>query len=545
MSTVVKNTPVGDIPKIVEGLRSSFLTGKTRSLEYRKNQLKQFAFLVADHEADFTKAITQDLGRPPMETGFGEIITVKNEIIDTINNLSSWAKPQSVSAGPAYMLHKKQILKDPKGTVLVIGAWNYPITVQLGPVVSAIAAGNTVVLKPSELAPHSAQLIADLWPKYMDPETSCVVNGGIEESTALLDQRFEHIFYTGNGTVGRIIAEKAAKWLCPTTLELGGKSPVIIDSTADLSIAANRVLWAKSFNAGQTCIAPDYVLIERSVQDKFVAEMIKAAKERWPSMDKNVKDFGRIVNNRHWKRVYGLVEKTHGNVVFGGTEAADEETKFLPMTVIKDVNSSDSTMSEEIFGPILPLVPFDRLREAVEFVNANDQPLALYMFTKSDATKDYILRYTRSGAAMRGDMLLHFVINDLPFGGTGSSGYGSYHGKKGFDCFTHERAFVDAPASGVVGNLVEKVMSMRYPPYTPTKMSFFQLVLGKWILFGRPKNPTRSTTSINAPIKKSVCHLLNPREGLTWQPLSLISPNLKRLALLFFILALLLSKVAK
>ena len=515
MSSVVKNTPVGDIPKIVEGLRSSFLTGKTRSLEYRKNQLKQFAFLIADHEADFTKAIMQDLGRPPMETGFGEIITVKNEIIDAINNLSKWAKPKSVSGGAAYMLHKKQVLKDPQGTVLIIGAWNYPMAVQLGPVVGAIAAGNTVVLKPSELAPHTAQLIADLWPKYLDPEMTRVVNGGIEESTALLEQRFEHIFYTGNGTVGRIIAEKAAKWLCPTTLELGGKSPVIIDSSADLSIAAKRVLWAKSFNTGQTCIAPDYVLIERSVQDKFVTEIIKAAKERWPTMDKNVKDLGRIVNDRHWKRVYSLMEKTQGTVVFGGTKDADEATKFLPITVVKDVDGSDSTMSEEIFGPVLPLVPYDHIREAVDFVNANDQPLALYMFTKSDATKDYILRYTRSGAAMRGDMLLHFVINDLPFGGTGPAGYGSYHGKKGFDCFSHERAYVDAPASGIVGNLVEKIMAMRYPPYTTTKLSLFQLILGKWMLFGRPKNPTRSATSIDAPIKRSVSYLFNLPEDLT------------------------------
>lgn len=545
MSSVVKSTPVGDIPKIVESLRSSFLSGKTRSLEYRKNQLKQFAFLIADHEADFTKAILQDLGRPPMETGFGEIISVKNEIIDAINNLSRWAKPESVSAGPAYWFHKKQVLKDPQGTVLVIGAWNYPMAVQLGPIVGAIAAGNTVVLKPSELAPHTAQLIADLWPKYLDPELTQVINGGIEETTALLDQRFEHIFYTGNGTVGRIIAEKAAKWLCPTTLELGGKSPVIIDSTADLSIAAQRVLWAKSFNTGQTCIAPDYVLIDRSVQDRFVVELIEAAKQRWPSMDKNVKDLGRIVNDRHWKRVYALMEKTKGTVVYGGTKDADEATKFLPMTIIKDVDGSDSTMSEEIFGPILPLIPFDHIREAVDFVNANDQPLALYMFTKSNTTKDYILRYTRSGAAMRGDMLLHFVINDLPFGGTGPAGYGSYHGKKGFDCFTHERAYVDAPASGIVGNLVEKVMTMRYPPYTPAKLSFFQLVLSKWMLFGRPKNPTKSTTSIDAPIKKSVCRLLNARKDLTLQTLGLMAPTLKRIGLLFLILAVLLSKVSK
>ncbi|WFD01494.1 hypothetical protein MOBT1_000159 [Malassezia obtusa] len=504
MTAIVQNTPVEKIPKIVDSLRSSFLSGKTRCLEYRKRQLKQFAYLVADHEADFTKAIAQDLGRPPMETGFGEIITIKNEIIEAIEKLSSWAKPKSVSGGLAYALHTKKVRKEPKGTVLVLGAWNYPITVQLGPVVGAIAAGNTVVLKPSELAPHSAQLIADLWPKYMDPELTLVVNGGIEESSTLLDQRFEHIFYTGNGRVGRIVAEKAAKWLCPTTLELGGKSPVIIDRSANLKIAAHRVLWAKSFNTGQTCIAPDYVLIERSIQDKFVAELIKAAREFWPAMDKDARDFGRIVNERHWKRISDLIAKSEGEVVFGGNQYADEASKFLPLTVLMNVKPTDSTMSDEIFGPVLPLLPYDDLREAVDFVNAHDQPLALYMFTSSDDVRDYILNYTRSGAAVRGDMLLHFVINDLPFGGTGPSGYGTYHGQASFDCFSHDRAFVDAPSSGLLGVVIEKIMAMRYPPYLPLKLTLFRLVLSKPIMFTRPKDPTKSTTSVNNPIAKSV-----------------------------------------
>ncbi|WFD43121.1 hypothetical protein MPSI1_001774 [Malassezia psittaci] len=508
MASVVKNTPVKEIPQIVNDLRASFLTGKTRSIEYRKKQLKQFAYLIADHEQDFCKAIAMDLGRPTMETGFAEIISVKNEIIETVQNLSKWAKPTSVSGGPAYVLHDKQIRKDPQGTVLVMGAWNYPITVQLGPMVGAIAAGNTAILKPSELAPHSAQLIADLWPEYMDPETSRIVNGGIDESSALLEQRFEHIFYTGNGRVGRIIAEKAAKWLCPTTLELGGKSPVIVDATADLNIAAHRILWAKAFNTGQTCIAPDYVLVERSVQDQLVTELKKAADEFWPSMDKTVEDFGRMVNERHWQRVHDLLDKTKGDVVLGGTKAADQPTKFLPLTIVKNVTSSDSTMSEEIFGPVLPLMPFDKIREVVDFVNANDQPLALYMFTNSKAVKEYILTYTRSGAVLSGDLLLHYVIPELPFGGTGPAGYGAYHGKASFDCFTHHRSFVDAPASGIVGKVVEKIMARRYPPYSSSKMAFFKLALGKYMLFGRPSNPTQSTTSINNPISKSVRTIL-------------------------------------
>lgn len=511
MSGIVKDTPVDAIPKVIDDLRASFLTGKTRSVEYRQKQLKQLYFLVKDNEEALVKAIQKDLGRPPMETDFGEIITIKNDIIECVNNVAKWSKTTNVSGGLPFLLHKTQVRKDPKGTVLVLGAWNYPIAVQIGPVVAAIAAGNTVVLKPSELSAHSAQLIADLWPKYMDPELTRIVNGGIEQSTALLDQRFEHIFYTGNGRVGRIVAEKAAKWLCPVSLELGGKSPVIIDKTANLKIAAHRILWAKAYNTGQTCIAPDYILVEHSVQDKFVAELQKAAKEYWKSMDKNVRDLGRIINERHFKRIADLITQSKGEVVFGGLAEADEATRFLPLTILKDVRPDDSTMSDEIFGPVLPILPVDDVHAAVRFVNAHDQPLALYMFTSSKATSEYILKYTRSGGAMRGDMLLHFVINDLPFGGTGPSGYGSYHGKTGFDCFTHERAFVDAPASGVLGHVVEKIMALRYPPYSQAKANFFRLVLSYPAFFGRPKNPTVSTTSANRPIK-SVRNTNNGRD---------------------------------
>lgn len=513
MSSIVKDTPIEDIPQVVEGLRASFLTGKTRSVEYRQKQLKQLLFMIADNEEAFLNAIQQDLGRPKMETGFAELITIKNEIIDVIHQLPKWSKPSSVYAGPAYAFHKKQILKQPKGTVLILGAWNYPITVQLGPVVGAIAAGNTVVLKPSEISPHSAQLIADLWAKYIDPDLGRVVNGGVDQSTALLDQRYEHIFYTGNGRIGRLIAEKAARWLCPTTLELGGKSPVIVDRSANLPVAAHRVLWSKTFNSGQTCIAPDYVLVERSVQDQFAAELVNAAKEFFPTMDKNVRDMGRIVSERHWKRVFDLLSSSKGEVVFGGSQLADQSSKFLPLTILKNVSPSDSTMSEELFCPILPLLPVDNVHEAIDFVNSRDQPLAMYVFA-SKSTTDYILTYTRSGAAVRGDLLLHYVINELPFGGTGPSGYGVYHGKASFDCFTHERAFVDAPASGFLGGIVEKIMSMRYPPYSANKLAFFHYALAKAIPFGRPTDPVTSSTNVNNPVSKSVRSHPNDHERL-------------------------------
>ncbi|KAL4399308.1 aldehyde dehydrogenase (NAD+) [Malassezia pachydermatis] len=502
MEPLMKMTPTERIPAIVDGLRAAFLTGKTRSLEYRKKQLKQLYFLVDDNKELFIDSIHKDLGRHSMETTFGEIISIKNEIITAINHLNKWAKDKTVWAGVPFAMHSTYVRKDPKGTVLVLGAWNYPITVQLGPMVGAIAAGNTVLLKPSELSEHTAQLIADLWPKYMDAETSAVVNGGIPQATALLDQRFEHIFYTGNGRVGSIVAEKAAKHLCPVSLELGGKSPVIIDESADISVAAHRLLWAKAFNTGQTCIAPDYVLVHRKVQDKLVAALTKARQEFWKSMSTENKDFGRIVSTNHWKRLRDMVSNSKAEMVAGDLKEADEATRFMPLTIFNNVTADDSTMADEIFGPILPIMPVDSVRQAIDFVNSRDQPLALYVFARDQPTFDYIMKYTRSGGVVRGDMLLHYVIEALPFGGTGPAGYGAYHGKTGFDCFTHERAVVEAPANGLLGRLVESVMSQRYPPYTAAKLRFFKMTLASVAWFGRPKNPTQSDSSIDRPVRK-------------------------------------------
>lgn len=486
-------TPVNDIPKIVSDLRAVFLTGKTRSLEYRKNQLKQLAFLVKDNSEAFVEALSKDLGRSRFETIFAEVHGMKNEIVEAVNSLDKWAKPVKPWSGLAWAMHGRAVRKDPKGTVLVIGAWNYPLTVQLGPMVAAIAAGNTSILKPSEVSPNTAKLIADLWPKYMDLETSRIVNGGIPETTALLDQRFEHIFYTGNGTVGRIIAEKAAKWLCPTTLELGGKSPVFIDESADLSIAAKRILWGKAVNCGQTCIAPDYILINKKIEDKFVDELKKAYTQFFPNGGaKGSSSYARIVNAGHWKRLTAMLSDTKGEIVVGGDSVESE--KLLGPTVVKNVTAQDAIMQGEIFGPILPILNVADVKEAADFINARDQPLALYLFAGDSKVKDYFFDNTRSGAAVQGDTLLHFAVEGLPFGGTGPSGYGNYHGKNGFDTFSHERATLDAPSSGLLGKVIEAVMSARYPPYLDANLKRLTSVSGKSMNFSRPKNPHVSVT---------------------------------------------------
>uniref|UniRef100_A0AAU7NII4 Aldehyde dehydrogenase n=1 Tax=Ustilago esculenta TaxID=185366 RepID=A0AAU7NII4_9BASI len=489
-------TPLDHIPTVVSDLRAAFLTGKTRSLEYRKNQLKQLAYMFKDHQDEFILSLHNDLGRSRFESVFAELMGITNEIVHTINKLDKWAKPVKPWAGAAWAMHGASIRSEPKGTVLVLGAWNYPITVQVGPVIGAIAAGNTVVLKPSEVASHTAKLLAQLWNQYLDPQCYRIINGAIPETTVVLDQRFEHIFYTGNGTVGRIIAQKAARWLCPTTLELGGKSPVYVDNSADLTIAAHRILWGKSFNCGQTCIAPDYVLIPHELQHRFVDELSKAYARFYPDVQGGVnasQSYARIINAAHWKRLSSMLSQTKGNVVLGGQ--GDESSKLLVPTVIADVAPDDVVMAGEIFGPLLPIMPVKDVEAAVEFINSRDQPLALYLFARDKSVKQFFFDNTRSGACVQGDTLLHFAVDALPFGGTGPSGYGNYHGKASFDQFSHQRASLDAPSTGVFGKLIELVMSSRYPPYTDANLRKMRALAAYSISFARPNNPHSSVTA--------------------------------------------------
>ncbi len=483
----LRYTPVDEIPATVARLRKAFLTHKTHSVAYRKNQLRSLAYCFQENADAFCKAINKDLGRSHFETTFAEVSGILNEIVEALHDIDGWAKDEKKWGGLQWATHGVILRKEPKGTVLVIGAWNYPITVQVGPMIGAIAAGNTLILKPSEVSAHSARLLTELLPKYLDPETFAVVNGGIPETTALLDQRFEHIFYTGNGTVGRIIQEKAAKWLCPVSLELGGKSPTIVDESADLKIAAHRILWGKTLNAGQTCISPDYVLVVRSVQDRLVKELQKAAAEFWPEKsNKTTKDFARIVNENHFKRLASVLDSTKGKVVIGGE--TEQSSKYIAPTVVANVGPDDALMQGELFGPILPIVPIANLTAAIEFINARDQPLALYVFGK-DSVVQRVIQETRSGGVVVGDTLLHYAVGALPFGGTGPSGHGSYHGKHGFDVFSHQRAVLVAPHRGIMGKIVEAVMYFRYPPYTTANLNKYKAIAMPSLRFRKPENP--------------------------------------------------------
>jgi aldehyde dehydrogenase (NAD+) len=450
-------TSTKEIPAVVAGLRKTFDAGTTRPIAWRREQLERFRTMMIDREAELAAALQKDLGKPPMEAYVAEIHFVQAEIEHALKNLRRWTRNESVSTPLALQPAKSMIVREPLGVVLIIGPWNYPVQLVLGALVPAIAAGNCAVLKPSELAPASSAAMARLVPQYLDTSVVQVVEGGVAETQALLAQKFDHILFTGGGTVGKIVMEAAAKHLTPVTLELGGKSPCIVDRDADLDVAARRIAWGKFFNTGQTCIAPDYLLVQKDVEAPLL-EKIKAAIARFYGDEpKKSPDYGRIINARHHARLVGLLGD--GEVVTGGQHDVSE--RYIAPTVLKDVKPESKVMADEIFGPILPVIAVKDVDEAIAFVNARPKPLALYVFAKERAVQDAVLARTSSGGACVNDVIVHPAVPDLPFGGVGPSGMGAYHGRAGFETFTHRKA--------VVRKSTAIDPALRYPPYDANK----------------------------------------------------------------------------
>ncbi len=358
-----------------------------------------------------------------------------------------------------------KIHKDPLGVVLVIAPWNYPFQLAMAPIVGAIAAGNCALVKPSEVAPAVSAMLAKLLPEYLDPDAIAVVEGGVDETTELLRCRFDHIFYTGNGRVGRIVMRAAAEHLTPVTLELGGKSPTIVDRDVDLTVAARRIAWAKFTNAGQTCVAPDYVLVERPAYDAFVAEMVATVRAFYGDNAQLSEDFGRIINTRHHDRLVALLEGS--TIAVGGQH--DREDRFLAPTVLTDVALDSPVMTDEIFGPILPILPVDDIEAAIALINARPKPLALYLFSNDASVQRKILERTSSGSAVINHALMQMTVPGLPFGGVGNSGMGAYHGKHSFDCFTHNKAVLRKPTA--------LDPTFMYPPYSPRTIKLLKALL--------------------------------------------------------------------
>jgi len=447
---------------VADVLRTSYDKGLTRPLAWRKHQLEQMVKMLEDNEAAFLGALATDLGKPSVEGFITDIAFVTGEVKSMIKKLKKWNKPERVRTPLVAMPARSRLIPEPLGVVLVIAPWNYPIQLLLVPAAGAIAAGNAVVMKPSAA---TSALLGELVPKYMDPSAVAIVEGGIPETTDLLQQRFDHIFYTGNGTVGRVVMTAAVKNLTPVTLELGGKSPVIIDSSANLKVSAHRIAWGKWLNAGQTCVAPDYVLVDEKVRDAFVDELGKAVGEFYGENPQASESYARIVSPRHFDRLTGLLRGA--TVAVGGV--TDEATRYIAPTVLVDVDMESAVMNEEIFGPILPVISVTSTDDAISYVNAHDHPLALYVFAENKKVVREVLARTTAGGVTVNGTILHLTNPNLPFGGIGESGMGGYHGRAGVRIFQHMKPVLTR------GTKLDP--SLTYPPYTARKEKIFRKVL--------------------------------------------------------------------
>ncbi|MEU0027246.1 aldehyde dehydrogenase family protein [Streptomyces sp. NPDC006335] len=437
------NHPAPEQPAdVVARLRATFRSGRTKPVEWRTTQLRRLREMLTENGTDLAAALHADLGKSSTEAFRTEIDFTIREIDHTLDHLTDWLRPESAPV-PAHLGADATAWTqyDPLGVVLVIAPWNYPAQLLLAPVVGALASGNAVVAKPSELAPATSAAVARLLPAYLDTDAVAVVEGGVPETTALLAERFDHIFYTGNGTVGRIVLRAAAEHLTPVTLELGGKSPAFVDRDADLTVVADRLVRGKFLNAGQTCVAPDYVLTDPETAAALEPLLKKAVDTLFGSDPADSGEYGRIINERHFDRLTGLLDS--GRTVVGG--ASDRTTKYIAPTVLADVDPKAPVMQEEIFGPILPIVTVPDLDAAIDFINDRDKPLALYVFTDSDTTRRRIADETSSGGLGYGLPLAHLTVSDLPFGGVGESGMGNYHGRWSIETFSHRKAILEKP----------------------------------------------------------------------------------------------------
>lgn len=417
-----------------------YKTQITKDIKYRRKQLKNLKKAINQHEKQLLAALHLDLGKNKVEAYATEIGMVLKSISSARKEIHKWAKTKQVNT-PLYLFPAKSYIKrEPLGTVLIIGPFNYPVQLVFEPLIGAIAAGNTAIVKPSELTPNVSNVIAKIIEDAFEEAYITTVEGGIDETQTLLNLPFDYMFFTGSEKVGKIVCEAASKHLTPVTLELGGKSPVIIDETANLKVASERIAMGKFTNAGQTCVAPDYIVIQKSVQDEFIQALRKTIEEFYGKDPENSPDFGRIVNHKHFARLQHLLQDSTGDIVIGGEVNA--ESRYVAPTIVKDVKTEDPLMQEEIFGPILPLLSYDSLDEVIDFIAARPKPLALYLFSEDENCTDRVLNELSFGGGAINDTMMQLANPNLPFGGVGASGFGKYHGKYSFYTFTHEKSYI-------------------------------------------------------------------------------------------------------
>ncbi len=446
-------TPASGIPETVTRLRETFATGKTRDVQWRRAQLRALEKMMVDNEAQIAKALKEDLDRQPFEAWLSDSAGTAGEARYAAKHVKRWMRRRYRLLELAQLPGRGWVEYEPYGTVLIIGAWNYPFYLTFGPAVGAIAAGNTMVLKPSEIAAASSELMAELVPRYLDNDAIAVVEGDGAVSQELIGQGFDRVLFTGGTEIGRKVYEGAAPHLTPVTLELGGKSPVIVAADADVDVAAKRIAWIKLLNGGQTCIAPDYVLADAKIRDELVAKIgdaITTFRSKEPSGL-------RIVNQRQFDRLTDDLAQTKGSIALGGD--SDASNLRLQPTVVVDPDPDEPLMTNEIFGPILPVVSFESLDDAIRFVNARPKPLSAYLFTKTRAVRERVIREVPAGGMLVNHLAFQVSTAKLPFGGVGASGMGAYHGRWGFEEFSHRKAVMTKPTRPDLSKMI-------YPPYT-------------------------------------------------------------------------------
>lgn len=455
-----------EISEIIRQQRLFFATGKTKDISFRIAQIKTLKQAILDNEAAIIEALNADLKKPTLEAYALEIAVVKKEINHALKHIKTWTKPKQVREIPLEQFPASaRVYPEPLGVILIIAPWNYPFQLTLSPLVGALASGNCAILKPSELSPHTSEIIADICQKNFDPAYIAVVEGAVETSQQLLKEKFDRIFFTGGTAVGKIVMEAAAKHLTPVTLELGGKSPCIVDADINLEHTARRIAWGKFINAGQSCIAPDYVLVDKTIKKDLTQAIKGCIQEFYGDDPANSPDYARIINKKHFYRLAALLED--GNIIFGGK--TNPETLYIAPTAIDNISLDSPIMQEEIFGPILPIIEYNNLSEAISIVNAQPKPLALYFFSINKDYQERVLRETSSGSVCINDTVMQFGVPGLPFGGVGYSGIGSYHGKASFDTFSHQKS--------VLKRSFLMDLKLRYAPYNG-KLDLLKKIIG-------------------------------------------------------------------
>lgn len=459
-----------DITSILEKQREYFNSGVTNSISFRKKQLKALQDSIKKYNSEITQALHEDLNKAPFEAYVTEISIVLEEISFTLKHLSSWAKPKKVKTPIAHFPSKSMKYFDPYGVTLIMAPWNYPFQLTLAPLVGSICGGNCTFLKPSNYSPATSAIITKIITETFPEEYVAVIEGGREANTSLLQQKFDYIFFTGGVTVGKLVMEAASNYLTPISLELGGKSPCIVDETANISLAAKRIMWGKYVNAGQTCVAPDYVLVHETVKEQLITEMKKWLVTFFGNDPVHNPDFPKIITEKHFQRLSALIDNsnaTNGKIVVGGN--TNPETRHIAPTILDSPTPDSPVMADEIFGPILPILSVKNLDEVISFVRNRPKPLALYYFTTNKQNEERIINTLSYGGGCINDVLVHLATSYMPFGGVGNSGMGSYHGKQSFITFTHEKSVLKK------ANWLD--INLRYAPYTKEKMNIINKIL--------------------------------------------------------------------